>query len=174
MAIHTRKYCPHCGHMYQNYSSGTKHLEVGRGCPIINCPVCRKPFLDKDIKEPAFYEPPKKINLIQSLIGPLFPFGIGGILFLLGSFLIKDEFAALVSLIFSLFALALYAYLVYISIKKRDEIADEALNEYKESQDRLSDKDYVILLINLGYRVPRSFLKNNYPELLDYRGSDKM
>lgn len=165
MAIHTRKYCPHCGHLYQRYSSGTKHMTVAQGCPIVACPRCGESFLDKDIKEPAFYEKNKRVNVLDVIMTPMFPFGVGGIFFSILAIAYKRfEF-----MYFAIPCFAFYAFIIFIVIKNKNDIKEEIARKYEESKKRLSDKDYVVLLINLGYRVPKSFLRENHPDLLNYK-----
>lgn len=169
MAIYTTKLCPHCGHFYQSYSTATKNMTVKQGCPIVCCTKCGESFLDKDIKEPAFLPPEEgELNIFQMIVGLLFPFGVAGIFFLILGIVYKSMPAALISLI----PFAFYAYLLYVGIKNKKEINDDIKIAYKKSKDRLSNKDYVVELIELGYKVPLSFLENNYPELIGYkRGS---
>lgn len=137
-------------------------MTVKEGCPIVTCSRCRGVFLDKDIKEPAFQKTHLKINVFKMFIAPLYPFGVAGIFFSILAIVYKT-FGAMV---FAIPAFALYAYIVYVGIKKRKDIERETTNEYEESRKRLSDKEYVILLINLGYHVPKSFLRENYPDLM--------
>lgn len=176
----TKKYCPYCGNLYQRYNNHDKEWTVkSQGCPIVSCPNCFKSFIDKDIKEPAFSDaPPKKVNIFNLLVAPLFPFGIGGVFFLFLSLKCDDNGLRTAGLIFSLISLALYAYLIYIGIKNKDEISDDMMKSYKESKRRLSNKNYVIQLLDLGYHVPTLFLEKNYPDLLEYKpknqkGADK-
>lgn len=166
MATYARKYCPHCGKQYQNYSTYTKDMTVKEGCPIITCPYCGHPFLDKDIKEPAFYQhQPKKTQPWQILIAPLFPFGFSCILL----WILAIAYANSTCIYISLIPFAFYAYLVYIGLKKRDEIDTDIIKEYKESQERVSDREYIIQLIELGYKIPTSFLEEKYPDLVYYK-----
>ncbi len=166
MATYTKKFCPHCRHMYQSYSTGTKNMVVANGCPIITCPRCGKQFLDKDIKEPAFYDSPKEVTIPKMIISLLFtPFGLAGMFLLIMSIVYKSPVEALISLL----PFSGYGYLLYVSIKNKKKINEDTIREYEESKDRLSDKEYVVLLLDLGYRVPRSFLRKNYPDLLKYK-----
>lgn len=162
MATHTRKYCPHCGHLYQTYSSGTKHMTVKQGCPIVTCSRCGEKFLDKDIKEPAFDKKTEKITVFNLIMTPMFPFGVGGIF----CSILALAYQSFKPMLFAIPFFAFYAFILYIAIKKRKEIESDLSKDYQESQKRLSNKDYVVLLINLGYRVPKSFLKENYPDLV--------
>lgn len=165
----TKKYCPHCGNLYQRYTNHDKQWTVKSGCPIVSCPNCFSAFVDSDIQEPAFSDtPPKRVTFLKALVAPLFPFGLGGGLFLFASFKTSGGLST-VALIFSLLSLALYAYLVYaIGVKNKDELSENMMKEYKESKKRLSDKRYIIQLIDCGYRVPGAFIENNYPDLLNY------
>lgn len=163
MSTHTMKYCPKCKRLYQSYSTYTKDYVVSEGCPIVTCKHCGTRFLDKDIKEPAFSSPPKGLNLLQMLLCGFWPFGVAGIcLLILG---IKGGYGFVVALAFVSFAV--YGYLVYICIKNRTDINIESNEDYERSKERLSDKNYVALLIKLGYRVPKKFLKDNFPDLLN-------
>jgi hypothetical protein len=162
----TRKYCPHCGELYRRY---TNHDPVKTGCPIVTCKHCWGEFIDKDIKEEAFYAPPKNLNFFRILLAPLYPFGIVGISLLIIGIANRITWATIVSII----PLALYLYLIVIMSKKRDELDQDALDDYNRSKKRLEDKDYVISLLELGYRVPKSFLKNKYPDLLNYKITKK-
>lgn len=167
MATYTRKYCPHCGKIYQSYSTMTKEMTVPEGCPIISCPNCGEQFLDKDIKEPGFKEkPPKSANILTCFIAPIFPFLLGGILFLMGGFVIEDSFIRNTCAVFGIGALGLYALIVWSAVKNLDDINEDALMEYEDSKERLEDEEYVILLIKLGYRVPKKFLAKHYPHLI--------
>lgn len=161
----TKKHCPHCGHIYQRYTNHDKHIIIGSGCPIITCPKCSKEFIDKDIKEPAFSSSPEEVNIFNILTAPLYPFGIVGIVLLI----IGIANTMIGVIIGSLIPFALYAYLLYIGIKNKDDISKDTMYNYNKSKERLSNKDYVILLLNLGYPVPKSFLRNNYPDLLNYK-----
>lgn len=166
MSTYTRKFCPHCRHFYQSYSTATKDMTVKKGCPIVYCTKCGEPFLDKDIKEPAFSSPPPaELNVFKMVVGLLYPFGIGGIFFLILGIAYKSIPAAVISLI----PFAFYAYLLYVGIKNKKEISDEINIAYTKSKARLADKDYVIQLIDLGYYVPKSFLREHHPELVDYQ-----
>ena len=165
MAIHTRKYCPHCRHVYQSYSSGSKHLVVGQGCPIITCPRCGKVFFDKGIKEPAFYKKKEKISVFDMIMTPMFPFGASGIFFSI----LALAYQSFKPMFVAIPAFAFYAYILFICIKNRKEMEVELSKKYEDSVARLSNKEYVIALINHGYRVPKSFLRENHPDLLNYK-----
>ena len=167
MATYTKKYCPHCGRMYQEYNTMTKNQTVPNGCPIISCRFCGEKFLDKDIKEPGFKEkPPKKANLFNCFFAPLIPYGGAAIFMSIGVFAIDDTFCKVLCGIFAVPSAVMYFGLLYLMIKNLKEINDDALAEYEESKERLEDEEYIILLLKLGYRVPKKFIAKHHPNLI--------
>lgn len=167
MATYTKKYCPHCGKMYQEYNTMTKHQTVSKGCPIISCRFCGEYFLDKDIKEPGFSEtPPKSANIFTCFFAPLFPFGLASIPMTIGVFAIDDTFCKVLCAIFAILFFGAYVGLVCGLIKNLDELNQEILIDYEESRKRLEDEEYIILLLKLGYRVPKKFIAEHHPNLI--------
>lgn len=162
MSTYTWKSCPHCKHQYKVYSTYTTFRDETNGCPIVTCKRCGRQFFDKSIREPAFSSPPADITILHAILGSLWPFGIGGIALLIIG--IATGYWGVI--VISLLAFAAYGYLVYIGIKKRGEINGDIKREYWESKQRLADKEYVALLIKLGYHVPDQFLRDNFPDLL--------
>ena len=126
----------------------------------------KKTFLDKDIKEPAFQsKEPEQLNLYQIRLAPMFPFGIFSILLWIAAIAMQE----IGCFYFSLFPFAFYVFIAISVYKKRRELSSDDQKEYEKSKKRLSNKEYIIQLIELGYNVPTNFLEKNYPDLLHYK-----
>lgn len=165
MATYTSKSCPHCGALYETYSSYTKQFESHSGSPFRTCSACGRGFVDKDFQEPAFYWPPEPAKPWQALLAPLFPFGIGGIFVII----ICIGLGSFYGMIVSLFPFSFYFYLVYKILKNKRKIYQQSLAEYRASEERVSNRDYILRLLACGYRVPRSFLSRQYPDLVNFK-----
>lgn len=166
---YTYKSCPHCGHQYENYNTMTKSYTVSDGCPIITCKYCNRKFVDKDIKEPAFFSKPSKTNTFELIIAPLYFLGIP--LFLSYGIAIKNSniFSLVVAIVLSI----IYIWFVCRSIKVKKDINTDFIKEYEESRIRCSNREYIVFLIDSGYKVPEYFLEVNYPDLLNYQRKHK-
>lgn len=169
MATQTIKKCPHCGRTYEEYTTYTKAYQNHTGSPFRRCSSCGCEFVDKDFKEPAFYDEPKETKLWQILIAPVFPFGIFGFGFVILSLCLGIPGMLLVAAL----PLLAYFYLVYIGITKKHQFEDADRAAYKKSLERVSDKNYVIKLLDCGYNVPSWFLSRNFPDLVGYSNKKK-
>ena len=60
----------------------------------------------------------------------------------------------------------LIGYNFIANIKNLDELNQEILLDYEKSRERLEDEEYIILLLKLGYRVPKKFIAKHHPNLI--------
>ena len=167
--VYTYKSCPHCGKTYESYNNATKSMTVQDGCPIVTCKFCHKDFIDKDIKEPAFFSKPSKASIFGLIVSPLYILGIP----LLLSYGIAIKHNSIFSLIIAIVLSIVYIWFVYKSIKAKNEINEDLIKEYEESKKRCSNREYIILLIDADYKVPEYFLEVNHPDLVDYQRKHK-
>lgn len=164
--VYTYKKCPPCGKTYENYNNATKSMTVSDGCPIVTCKFCHKEFIDNDIKEPVFVgDEPSRASIFGIIISPLYLIGLP--LFLSYGIAIKYKsfFATIIAIVFSI----AYLWFVYKGIKVKKEINEDFIKEYEESKKRCSNREYIVFLINSGYKIPEHFLEANYPDLIDYQ-----
>ena len=158
MSVHTFKHCPHCGKSYEHYTTITKHQTLHEGCPFKTCMYCGKTFIDKDIKEPALKPYSEKgLGIINCFFVGLVPFGIIGILATIG--LLRNETNSIGIIIFTIIIDLIYIAITVFTIVNRKKAIAENKKKYKESYQRLKNRDYAIALKNSGYKVPDKFLK---------------
>ena len=74
MATQTYKKCPHCGKVYEYYSTYTKQYRNHSGSPFVTCKYCGESFIDKDIKEPALKPYEGDLGILECFTFFLFPF----------------------------------------------------------------------------------------------------
>ena len=168
MATYTHKYCHNCHKLYHSYSNLTKSQEQLTGSPILTCKYCGTMFIDRDVKEPALYKKSTTLNIFGILLAPIWPFGATALLFLFCS-IKTDGSISTAAAVFGVLSLIFYLYLIYVGIKNKDSINQEIKQEYNESIKRLKNKDYVIFLLNNGYKIPKRFLAANFPDLIKSR-----
>ena len=158
--IHTQKHCPHCGKLYDSSLSGGSCS----GTPIRTCAKCNQYFVDKDYREPAFYDPPAPITFWKIVLYSLWPFGITALMFLVIAFHIDH----ISGLLLPLFPFLMFLYLVISRYRKSACLDRILMDEYLASKERLANRDYVMLLLDNDCFVPRYFLKFHHPDLVDY------
>lgn len=158
-------YCPYCGARLpelQTYS--TKALQ--------NCPHCKLEYYHKDIREPAFYDPPEYPKTIKQMVF-LDPSGGFSFLFCHGlsaAFLWKGGFKGLpptLALLGAGWFLHWYKRLMILIPLHKRYVREKA--EYKASVARLADKAYILRLLDYGYKIHRFYLPARYPDLVDYK-----
>jgi hypothetical protein len=164
MSTQTFKKCPHCETVYESYTTYTKQYQNHTGSPFRRCSSCGCEFVDKDYKEPAFDDEPKKINLFQILLAPMFPFGLAGFGFAILSVCISEPGMLWIAAL----PLLGYFYLVYTGVTKRNAIDASDRAAYNQSLKRVSDRNYIIRLLDCGYKVPSWFLSKKFPDLVGY------
>lgn len=169
MTTHTYKSCPHCKRIYQSYTPYNKHFVVGEGSPLIKCPLCQRLIFDKDIKEPGFRKKPAFITPLNIACTGLVPWGILGAIIMMFDIISPTIFYTVASIVL----LAIYVGSMILCIVFRKSIDKDTLTAYEESRKRLMNKEYVITLINCGYRVPERFLTEFYPDLVEFARSKK-
>lgn len=158
MVIPTAKHCPRCGFEFQNI------LDYS-GTPIRTCPACRLEYFDKDVREPAFYDPTKfHPDYVSTFLIPLWPFGIGAIILIIVAIYIGHIGAILLPV----FPAACYLYLVYTKLKHARKAFVEQQQAYSASCTRLQDQSYILRLLDYGYHIPKHYLHAHCPDLVDY------
>ena len=162
MSTYTYKKCPKCGKIYERYSTYSKGRHSGS--PFRVCKFCKTLFYDNDYKEPAFENKPRKTNLFKILFAPVFPFGVIGFGVLVASIYEKNYDYIWICVL----PLIMYFYLVIKGIIQKKDTNAGVMYEYKASYKRVSDKSYVLRLLEYGYDVPKDFLKEKFPDLLTY------
>ena len=165
MSVHTRKCCPHCGKLYETYTTYSKNFADHSGSPFRDCRSCGNQFFDKDFREPGFYEHPQRATWWQALLAPLYPFGVAGIFIIIIALGMGRPYGMFASII----PFAPYAYLVYTILRKNEDIYAQEVWEYKESQKRLANRDYILRLLDNRYPVPSSYLRSHHPDLVNYK-----
>lgn len=145
MATYYTKSCPYCGYKYQIMDMH-KHYY---GSPFQICAKCRKGFVDKDFIEmgllsPCEYEPQRieLISILATAIG-----GLGGFL----SLILSPEDSVLFLLV-AIIGLCLIAHDI-VGYEKR---CAQQKEELQQSNARLSNPQYVLALVEIGYDVPKS------------------
>lgn len=154
---YTTKSCPHCGTVYQRLDS-TRHYY---GSPLRTCDKCRKTFVDKDYVEMACQEQieyvPKRVNAIDyiSII-------VGIIILLISPLNTIDGDSSLMYLFVGMGLLLLIGgvYMTVSDIRNYDKRCQEQEDELRKSEQRLSDPDYVMALLKIGYYVPLKIKEN--------------
>lgn len=160
MSTHTSKKCPHCGYVYERYTTYSKHLNNHSGCPIKTCFRCRNKFLDKDITEPAISPEPTKITVINCLFTMFFPFAVLSIIFAIPLFYETD--IPSYYYLFVIIPAAIWICCAITSLCNRTKINNRILLEYNESVNRLKNPDYAIFLKDNGYYVPDTYLPKHF------------
>ncbi|MBR6739870.1 MAG: hypothetical protein IKM04_02230 [Clostridia bacterium] len=158
MSTHTHKYCPKCGNMYESYSTLTKHMYNHYGCPFLKCSQCGTVFVDKDIKEHAFFPKEKfVISNFNCIMTMFFPFGVLGVMFLVPLFYDKtafDTYAGWVSLTCAIVSIGIYLCCVIFAFRNRKKAQRELDTAYSKSEQRLKDPNYVKMLRQAGVYFP--------------------
>ena len=156
--IHTR--CPNCGNTLP------KLLDYS-GSPFRICPFCSQEFFDQAIHEPAFYDPPKPTWNWLHFLGP--GLIIMYVLWIIVSiYLIHLNGSRAVWLLVFPYPILVGAIPAFFIFRKEHKQYKAAKAKYNSSVTRLQDKDYVIRLLDHGYRIPKTFLSAHYPELVNY------
>ena len=156
MATQTYKKCPHCGKVYEYYSTYTKQYRNHSGSPFVTCKYCGESFIDKDIKEPALKPYEGDLGILECFTFFLFPFGVAGVFFLICAFNTEEYF--LISLIISILSLGGYLALTIHTIVSRKRITESLKKDYIESEKRLKNPLYAKALKEAGYQVPDKYL----------------
>lgn len=160
MATYTHKRCPHCGKLYETYSTHTKNFSNHSGSPFLTCKFCGKTFVDKDIKEPALKPySDSGFSIFNCIFAFFWPFGVAGII--LTGCTISPETSSVGVGIAALIVDAIYLLLTGHSIKNRKQLQKENKQEYEQSLERLKKPQYAMALKKAGFKVPEQFLKEN-------------
>ena len=147
------KKCPSCGETYaRDYyaNSPSKDNQTKYGSPIMLCKKCGSRFIDTDYREPALngFRDVDKMKL-----SPQTAFiSIGGII--MAVLAISSGY-----IIGGILMAALFIFLFVdeiCSFKSREKRNEELL---AESQKRIGNPNYVLLLNKMGYDVPNSALQ---------------
>lgn len=171
MSVHTRKYCPKCGNMYESYTETTKHMYNHYGCPFLKCSRCGTIFVDKDIKEHAFFPKRKfRISNFNCIMTMFIPFGALGILFLVPFFYDEtalDSTIGWIMLVVSIGLICIYLGCVIWAFRNKKKLQQELEIEYAESEKRLKDPNYVEMLRQAGFKIPDRVIYPNYAKKFD-------
>lgn len=164
MSTRTWKKCPHCGYTFESYSTYTKNYKDHSGHPFKFCPKCSEIIIDKDMKEPALKPPPKRPSIFSCFFTGFMPFGLLGILcsipmFTDETFNIFETNNLLYFLILVMLPAAVWICMIIWAFCSRDKIKIELDKEYEDSEKRLQNREYALLLKELGYKVPEKYLK---------------
>ena len=145
------KSCPYCGYRYEIYEP--KHISYGS--PIQTCHHCGKSFIDKDFREIGVEGIRKidKIPITPSSLIIIIIFVIFGII--ATSLGIDENDSDEIKNGLFLFAIGVIILIVEIIkyYKRKKFFAEEEI----ASQKRLSDPEYAIALMQLGYNVPNEY-----------------
>ena len=159
---HVYKKCPHCGHVYESYSTYGNSRKIKHGIPFKTCLKCYKQFVDMDTIEPAL-EPldDSRVSFLRFAVGYLYLLGFLAITPIL--FLFAEDSQPYHRTIFLILAglLVLYIFLVIYSYFTQDSALKEIRNEYQQSLDRLNDREYARALDKAGFNVPNKFLHDS-------------
>ena len=152
MATHQTKCCPECGEVYERNSYAGRPSKANRteyGSPLKKCSKCGTYFKDDEYREIA-------VDGIRSvdtmLVSPSSIFvGIVGIVLCLGALLSGAYVPAIAFLVLFGISPAMEA----LSYKKRQA---ELEQKKAESEARLQDPGYALILKKMGYNVPDKYL----------------
>ncbi len=171
MSVNTRKYCPKCGNMYESYTTITKHMNNHYGCPFLKCSRCGTVFVDKDIKEHAFFPKSKfRISTLNCIMTMFIPFGALGIMFSVPFFYDETAFetiAGLVLLALAIGSFSIYLVCVFLAFRNKKKFQQEIDVEYANSEQRLKDPNYVERLRQAGFKIPDRVIYPNYAKKYD-------
>lgn len=165
MATHTYKRCPHCGKVYETYSTYTKQLKDHSGSPFVICKFCGKRFVDREIREPALSPPSSnEVTIVNCFFAAFVPLAGPGI-FLTCAAYNSDPSSIGLWLFGAIFDLLYVASVIYF-LRKRKVVNAIAKKEYQKSYDRLKDPEYARALADAGFDVPNEFIQT-YPAELE-------
>lgn len=157
MATHTYKKCPHCGKIYETYSTYTKVYQNHSGCPFKRCRSCGETFVDKDVQEPALKPFSEDDFSLWRCFLVYLPYGSVGFLLTCCAFGMEESTLSLY--IIAAIVDAIYIFSTYKVIKNRNVYLEEAKRDYQESEKRLSNPLYAQKLKDAGFKVPSKYLK---------------
>lgn len=156
------KKCPFCGKVYNyDFYNGypSKENQTIYGSPVKTCKRCNKVFLDNHYREIAIYGVRevdlKKVSphtIVYSLLGLAVSLGC-----LFSGISNGEDFHTIVGCVF-LVGSAYMFFSELLGYKKRMKWLEQ---ERIESEERLANLSYAILLKNNGYPVPDRFLRKN-------------
>ena len=145
------KKCPYCEKIYEIYEyQGSPPARYGS--PIITCSACHHTFKDLEYRELAFQKPDISDTLpvrISSIVWFAF-FAYVGI-----SMFYDDTGLSIVLLIFSIIP-------PFRDLATYEQRKEGLRNEKKESEKRLQDPQYALILKALGYPVPDRYLPKTW------------
>lgn len=148
--------CPYCKTDWQIAADNP----VSYGCPLKTCSGCRKVYLDPYCKEPALtpYQPMSKGKLFLGDFfgGVMLSFLAAGLVLVFSG----SERAAGITLAAGL--PVFWLLLFFHSLLTRKKVEQRRFALWQESDRRLKDQSYAVLLANLDYAVPRHYLPDNY------------
>ena len=153
------KKCPHCGHTYTFMHAGS---DTSFGSPIMTCEKCGKLFIDKDRKEIAIEGITKEDIPVHSgnTIAAVMFLSIFEPVVLYYLFYDGIDQYWWLSIVLTLFLI--FSWLQYYAEKAS---YSTRLKEFEiakmESEGRVSNVHYAMLLKNLGYDVPEKYLNSN-------------
>ena len=154
-AISDNEKCPHCGKDVSLYYAD--------GTPLRLCPFCKKPFLIRGCKEIAAEKLPTKHDNLN-LTTQLLLFVIGTILLVIASCIITSG-SSIVRLLMLFTGIVLIGYGLFDTVKKLNGYVIRSKKDHFEtytrlaqSQARLKNHNYSILLKELGYEIPDIFV----------------
>ena len=145
---YTTKSCPYCGYKYQILQVGTTYY----GSPFRECKKCGKTFIDKDGQEMACLNEteykPSRISNASIIISSL------GVIHVLTIFLSE---AFLPFMFFGIMFLLSGLCMICYDLFSYDERCQEQENELHKSEQRLSDPEYSLLLMQHNFYVPPKY-----------------
>ncbi len=151
MTYQTKK-CPHCGKVYEKNSyagNPSKYNRLQYGSPLKICSECKKPFIDDEYREIAIQGVrfPDKM-----LISP------AGIVFSLITLIISIMGFVNASVWYGIIFLAASLYLSLSEMLTYKSRQRELEKLTRESEERMNNPLYAILLSKAGFDVPDRYM----------------
>lgn len=144
--------CPHCGHILK-----ASKFVSSTGCPLKTCPACNGNYIDSHCYEPALkpYKPSSLIGDIGSsmFMAAIFSFAA----FIIAAFATDLNYVKTIK-ITAIAWVALFVIFMLLIIRNRGGSEARRKAEWEESDKRLQNPQYAILLSSHGFDVPKKYL----------------
>lgn len=162
MAKRISKHCPHCGKPYASFRANAPRQR--HGSPLRSCEGCRKPFLDRDYTEPAFFGKPQRMTLLQAARRYVYPYGVIALIALIMALTVSHIYLWIACGL----SVGLYLTLVFYLYSRRYSVLHRQQTLFEVSQNRVRDPEYIKRLLDHGCEIPPKFLEKHHPALVQY------
>lgn len=157
--LHRNKYCPHCTKLVATNDT------FYEGSPVRTCIYCNGIYIDTDYKETAMQDKPPSLPVWKIPFYVFYPWGLLTAIFL---FFVLVYYDSVESLILPGISFVLYIFRIVRILLNRKKIVSKMTQLYNASVLRMINPDYVMLLLDNGYKIPKKYLSKHHPALLSY------